>query len=143
MKRTINKNLLVWKNSKDRKPLVLRGARQVGKVTFLDLYPLSFDEFLEGIKKLRLAKLLRTHFFQESLPQIAHDQLWDLWKNYLITGGLPEAVNVYREHFKNQYEAIQAVRHIHKDLLDTYMADIAKHSGKTNAQHIERLWRRN
>ena len=31
MKRTINKNLLVWKNSKDRKPLILRGARQVGK----------------------------------------------------------------------------------------------------------------
>ena len=246
MKRTINKNLLVWKNSKDRKPLILRGARQVGKtytlqefgktefpcchyvnfekdeqvialfeddlspariinelqfyldasidtardliifdeiqrcpraltalkyfreqmpemalcsagsllgvtlandsfpvgkVGFLDLYPLSFDEFLEGIGKLRLAELLRTHVFQESLPQIAHDQLWDLWKNYLITGGLPEAVNVYREHFKNQYEAILAVRHIHRDLLDTYMADIAKHSGKTNAQHIERLWR--
>ncbi len=246
MKRTINKNLTAWKNSKDRKPLILRGARQVGKtytlqefgktgfsrchyvnfendeqlsalfendlspariinelqfylntsintecdliifdeiqrcpraltslkyfreqmpeialcsagsllgvalatdscpvgkVTFLDLYPLSFDEFLEGIGKLRLAKLLRTHVFKESLPQIAHDQLWDLWKNYLITGGLPEAVNIYHEHFENQYEAILAVRRIHRDLLDTYMMDIAKHSGKTNALHIERLWR--
>jgi predicted AAA+ superfamily ATPase len=246
MKRTINKDLSAWKKSKDRKPLVLRGARQVGKtyilqefgktdfprchyvnfendeqlstlfendispakiinelqfhldtsidtardliildeiqrcpraltalkyfreqmpemalcaagsllgvslaaesfpvgkVTFLDLYPLSFDEFLEGIGKLRLAKLLRTHVFQESLPQIAHDHLWNLWKNYLITGGLPEAVNVYRERFENQYEAIQAVRHIQFDLLDAYMADIAKHSGKTNALHIERLWR--
>ncbi len=246
MKRTINKNLTAWKNSRDRKPLILRGARQVGKtyilqefgktefprchyvnfendeqlsvlfendlsparivnelqfyldtsidtehdliifdeiqrcpraltalkyfreqmpamalcgagsllgvslandsfpvgkVTFLDLYPLSFDEFLGGIEKLRLAELLRTHVFQESLPQIAHDQLWDFWKNYLIIGGLPEAVNVYREHFENQYEAIMAVRRIHRDLLDTYMADIAKHSGKTNALHIERLWR--
>ncbi len=246
MKRTIIKELTVWKNSKDRKPLILRGARQVGKtyilqefgktefprchyvnfegdeqlsalfknaispariinelqfyldtsidtardliifdeiqrcpraltalkyfreqmpemalcsagsllgvnlaadsfpvgkVTFLDLYPLSFDEFLEGIGKLRLAELLRTHVFQEALPQIAHEQLWNLWKNYLITGGLPEAVNVYRERFENQYEAILAVRRIHRDLLDTYMADIAKHSGKTNARHIERLWR--
>ena len=113
----------------------------VGKVTFLDLYPLSFNEFLEGIEKPRLAELLRTHDLQEPLPHMAHNQLWELWKIYLITGGLPEAVTVYREHINNQYDAIQAVRRTHRDLLDTYMADIAKHSGKTNAQHIERLWR--
>jgi len=113
----------------------------VGKVTFLDLYPLSFDEFLEGIGKLRLVELLRAHVFQEPFPQLAHEQLWDLWKHYLITGGLPEAVNIYRQHLKNPYEAIKAVRRIHRDLLDTYMADIAKHSGKTNARHIARLWR--
>ncbi len=113
----------------------------VGNVTFLDLYPMSYDEFLEGIGKLRLAEMLRTQVFQEPLPEIAHGQLWDLWKNYLVTGGLPEAVDCYRKHLENQYEAIQAVRRIHRDLLDTYMADIAKHSGKTNAFHIERLWR--
>jgi len=113
----------------------------VGKVTFLDLYPMSFDEFLAGTGKLRLAELLRIHVLREPLPQIAHDQLWDFWKNYLIIGGLPEAVNIYRERLENPYKAIQAVRRIHRDLLDTYMADIAKHSGKTNALHIERLWR--
>lgn len=112
----------------------------VGKVTFLDLYPLSFDEFLEGIGKLRLAEFLRIHVLQEPLPQIAHEQLWDLWKNYLIIGGLPEAVNICREHFENPYKTIQVVRGIHRDLIDTYMADIAKHSGKINATHIERLW---
>jgi predicted AAA+ superfamily ATPase len=113
----------------------------VGKVTFLDLYPMSFDEFLTGIGKLRLAELLRTHVLQEPLPQIVHDQLWDLWKNYLIIGGLPEAVDIYRERLENPYEAVQAARSVHRDLVDTYMADIAKHSGKTNALHIERLWR--
>lgn len=113
----------------------------VGKVTFLDLYPMSFDEFLEGIGKLRLAELLQTHVLREPLPQTAHEQLWELWKNYLVIGGLPEAVNSYREYLKNPYEAIQSVRHIHRDLIDTYMADIAKHSGKINAAHIERLWR--
>ena len=113
----------------------------VGKVTFLDLYPLNFDEFLEGIGKLRLTELLRTYNFQEPLPKIAHEQLWDLWKNYLIIGGLPEAVNIYREHLENPYNAIKAVRNTQRDLLDTYMADIAKHSGKVNAQHIKRLWR--
>lgn len=113
----------------------------VGKVTFLDLHPLSFEEFLEGIGKLRLAELLRTHDLGEPLPHVAHDQLWDLWKQYLVTGGLPEAVKSYGEQLENQYEAIRMVRRIHRDLLDTYMADIAKHSGKINALHIERLWR--
>lgn len=113
----------------------------VGKVTFLDLYPMSFDEFLEGIGKLRLAEFLRIHVLSEPLPQISHEQLWNLWKNYLVIGGLPEAVNIYREHLENPYKAIQAVRGIHRNLIDTYMADIAKHSGKINAGHIERLWR--
>jgi hypothetical protein len=36
---------------------------------------------------------------------------------------------------------MQAVRTVQRDLLETYMADIAKHSGKTNALHIQRLWR--
>ncbi|MBU1947677.1 MAG: DUF4143 domain-containing protein, partial [Candidatus Eisenbacteria bacterium] len=39
------------------------------------------------------------------------------------------------------YESLKATREIQRDLLETYMGDIAKHSGKTNALHIERLWR--
>lgn len=49
MKRTKINSLIRWKNAARRKPLIIRGARQVGKVEFLDLYPLSFPEFLEAI----------------------------------------------------------------------------------------------
>ena len=113
----------------------------VGKVTILNLYPLSFDEFLGGVKKTRLTELLENEELQESLPRIAHDQLWELWKIYLVIGGLPEAINIYRKNLENQYEAMKLVRRVQSDLLDTYMSDIAKHSGKANALHIERLWR--
>ena len=113
----------------------------VGKVTILNLYPLSFDEFLGGVKKTRLAELLENEELQEPLPRIAHDQLWKLWKIYLVIGGLPEAINIYRKNLENQYEAMKLVRRVQSDLLDTYMSDIAKHSGKANALHIERLWR--
>ena len=113
----------------------------VGKVTILNLYPLNFDEFLEGVGKTRLAELLGEGELQERLPRIAHDQLLELWKIYLVTGGLPEVINIYRKNLKNQYEAMKLARRVQSDLLDTYMADIAKHSGKTNALHIERLWR--
>jgi len=113
----------------------------VGKVTFLDLYPMSFLEFLAGIGKERLVDLLQTHDLSAPFPAIAHEQLWEMWKHYLIVGGLPQAVKAYRDKLPNAYEAMQAVRSVQRDLLETYMADIAKHSGKVNALHIQRLWR--
>ncbi len=113
----------------------------VGKVTFLDLYPMTFMEFLEGIGKELLIDLLQVHDLSQPLPQIAHEQLWEMWKHYLIVGGLPEAVKTYRDKLPNSYEAMQTVRTVQRDLLETYMADIAKHSEKINALHIQRLWR--
>lgn len=113
----------------------------VGKVEFLDMYPLSFDEFLDGVGKDRLAELIRNHDLTKPFPETAHEQLWGLWKHYLVVGGLPDAVNHYREGKANLYEAVQAVRKVQRDLLEAYLADMAKHSGKSNALHIEKLWR--
>ena len=113
----------------------------VGKIQFLDMYPLSFDEFLDGVGKERLAELLRKHDLTQPFPEMAHEQLWGLWKHYLVVGGLPDAVNHYRERQENLYEAVQAIRKAQRDMLDAYLADMAKHSGKSNALHIEKLWR--
>lgn len=113
----------------------------VGKVTFLDLMPLNFEEFLDGIGISRLAELLRGADFSAPLPEIAHDQLWEMWKRYLVVGGLPEAVNAYAARQDNVYESMLAVRKTQRDLVEAYITDIAKHSGKTGALHVERLWR--
>ena len=113
----------------------------VGKIQFLDMYPLSFDEFLEGVGKERLAEVIRKHDLTQPFPATAHEQLWELWKRYLVVGGLPDAVNHYRERQENLYEAAQAIRKAQRDLLEAYLADMAKHSGKSNALHIEKLWR--
>jgi predicted AAA+ superfamily ATPase len=85
--------------------------------------------------------LIRQHDLIQPFPEMAHEQLWGLWKHYLVVGGLPEAVNLYREGQENLYEAVQTVRKAQQDLLETYLADMAKHSGKSNALHIEKLWR--
>ena len=113
----------------------------VGKIEFLEMYPLSFDEFLDGVGKERLAELIRKHDVTRPFPEMAHEQLWGLWKRYLVVGGLPDAVNRYRERQDNFYEAVQAIRKTQRDLLEAYLADMAKHSGKSNALHIEKLWR--
>lgn len=66
----------------------------VGKVTLLDLYPMSCEEFLAGVGNQRLVELLRSYIFSHPLPQTAHDRSWDLWKRYLIVGSLPEVVDL-------------------------------------------------
>lgn len=113
----------------------------VGKVEFLNLWPMSFDEFLDGTGETSLAELVRAHDFFTPLPVSAHDRLWEIWKRYLVVGGLPESVDTYRGKKENIYEATLAVRRLQRDIIDAYVADIAKHSGKVNALHIERLWR--
>ena len=44
----------------------------VGKIQFLDMYPLSFDEFLDGVGKERLAELIRKHDLIQPFPETAH-----------------------------------------------------------------------
>lgn len=113
----------------------------VGQVAFLDLRPMNFEEFLQGIGEDRLYELLVRHDFSGPLPEAAHMRLWDLWKQYLVVGGLPEAVQIFSERKSNLYDAFKSIRELQKNLLAAYLADIAKHSGRMNALNIERLWR--
>ena len=113
----------------------------VGKISFLDLCPMSFGEFLEGIGQDILSERFSNQDLAEPFPELVHEQLWEYWKLYLVVGGLPEAVGLYCELQDDRYAAMQAVRKIQRNLVDTHLADMAKHSGKTNALQIERLWK--
>ncbi len=112
----------------------------VGKVDFLSLHPLSFQEFLEGIEDERGIDCLRRWQKQHFLKEPHHDYLWRLLKHYMICGGLPAVINAYRKHEGGTLRAFTAARHKQRDLIAAYLADIAKHSGKTNAMHIQRVW---
>lgn len=113
----------------------------VGKVQFLDMYPMSFEEFLlaEGDKKSY--EFLKFCSIKEAFPEIVHQHLWEQLKIYFVVGGLPEAVKTYVQYKDDLYLALKKVRQLQSDLLLTYLADMAKHSGKENAMHLERLWR--
>jgi predicted AAA+ superfamily ATPase len=113
----------------------------VGKVTFLEMWPMTFNEFLLGIGEKQLVECLEGFNGKDPFPDAAHDRLWNMWKTYLVVGGLPEAVNTYNLRNSDNYAAMQAVRKVQHDLENAYLADMAKHSGKTNALHIERLWK--
>lgn len=113
----------------------------VGKVEFLDLHPLSYGEFLRGIGEDRPADYLESFSWDGPLPEVVHERLWELLKIYFIVGGLPEAVTTYATLKGDPFRGFAAVRKRQQDLLTAYLADVAKHSGKVNSMHIDRVWR--
>jgi predicted AAA+ superfamily ATPase len=111
----------------------------VGKVDMLHLRPLSFIEFLYAINETRLADVIINYSESQNIPSVAHTQLWEKLKWYFITGGLPEVVDVFRKQ-EALFTAFETVRQKQSELIYAYYADIAKHSGKVNALHIDRIW---
>ncbi len=116
-------------------------AYPVGSVEYLNLYPMSFSEFLDGTGQKRIAAFLRDFPASEKIPHSVHVRLWEQWKQYLIVGGLPEIVKIYADGQPDLFKAVKAVRERQAELIHDYLADMAKHSGKQNALHIERIWR--
>lgn len=113
----------------------------VGKVESLQMFPMSFEEFLEGSGEIRHSKFLRNLGADESIPEVVHSHLWECLRNYFIVGGLPEVIQTFADHKEDLFSALGLVRQRQTNLIRDYIADIAKHSGKQNAMHIERLWK--
>ncbi|MCP4752120.1 MAG: ATP-binding protein [Proteobacteria bacterium] len=117
------------------------GSFPVGKVDFLSLFPMSFEEFLEGMEDSKSVSFIRNFKAGDSIPEIVHSHLWNQLKAYFIVGGLPEVVGTYADQSEITFNAFKRVRKKQEDLIATYHADMAKHAGKQNAMHLERLWR--
>jgi predicted AAA+ superfamily ATPase len=117
------------------------GSFPVGKVDMLHLFPMTFSEFLRGIGDDILADHLANIHADSTPSSVAHEKLWQRLKHYFITGGLPEVVTTFAEQKDSVYAAMKSVRAKQDELINAYYADIAKHSGKVNAMHIDRTWR--
>ena len=105
----------------------------VGKVSFLDLYPLSFPEFLEALGESRLADVL--HKRDWLLIQSFKDNYAHLLRLYYFIGGMPEAVASY-VNTKNLNE----VRKIQTAILTSYEQDFSKHAPQNTVPRIRMIW---
>ncbi|MCL1878091.1 MAG: ATP-binding protein [Defluviitaleaceae bacterium] len=105
----------------------------VGKVEFLDLYPLSFSEFLRAMGKEQFSELLATGDFQ-LITTFKQDYI-DLLKQYYYVGGMPEVVL----HFSENKDFNEA-RRIQEQILDSYEQDFSKHAPHDVVPRIRMLW---
>ena len=105
----------------------------VGKVDEINLYPMSFEEFLVAKGESELEKLLSEREF--GALNGLHEKLTNLLRQYFFVGGMPEAVKEYVET-----GALNEVRHIQKSILGGYARDFSKHAPKELVPRIEMVW---
>jgi predicted AAA+ superfamily ATPase len=105
----------------------------VGKVNFIELHPLDFDEFLRGIGEVRLADLVLQQDW--SLIRSYAERLTELLRLYMFVGGMPEAV---ARHAAGDSFAV--VRSVQLDIIRGYENDFAKYATATVSRRIADIW---
>lgn len=106
-----------------------------GKISFLNLYPLSFTEFLLATGKEQLANLINDlHQEPEVLRNFSSD-FSEYLKYYFYIGGMPEVVSAWIET-----KDFSEVRRFQKELLASYENDISKYAASEMAKKIKRVW---
>ena len=107
----------------------------VGKVNFLDMYPLTFPEFLNAVGRFELRALIAEWESFEPFPEPIHNQLIDLLRDYYFVGGMPEAVN----RFAAGGDPAQ-VRQVQEGIIDSFLLDFSKHVQAAEVPKLSMIW---
>lgn len=105
----------------------------VGKVSFLNLYPMDFFEFARALGEERFIELIEKKDFQ--MIKIFNNEFEKLVKMYCYIGGMPEVVQDFIEN--HDYKR---VREIQKTILASYENDFSKHVPANTVEKIRMLW---
>lgn len=106
----------------------------VGKVDIISLYPLDFEEFLWALGKRDLCDLIQ-EAYADFAPLSLHATALDLYKTYLVVGGMPRAVSEYVA--TKDFDFVAASQ---KTLNDAYIADMAKYATAQETTKIMAAW---
>ena len=101
----------------------------IGSLDIQHMYPMDFEEFLyaNGVGEVLIDTMRENFNKQQSLSDAMHDKMMDLFKKYLLVGGLPKAVETFVES-RNVVE----FRSIQKETHDLYGIDASKYESENN-----------
>ena len=105
----------------------------VGKVEYLNLYPLSFKEFLLAVNENLILEIIENNNFD--MQKVFKERIIDLLRRYCYVGGMPKVVLSYSE--KQDYNL---VRKIQKNILADYEGDFSKHIPAEQVERTRLLW---
>lgn len=109
----------------------------VGRVEYLFLGPMHFEEFLLALGEDKLCQFLKNYKLTEGVPTPIHGRLMELVKLYCLVGGMPEAVNVYQ-----QTRSLQPVDEVKRNILSTYSDDFAKYKPRIHYERMLKVFRK-
>ena len=110
----------------------------VGKVTMINMYPMDFEEFLIAFNQEDLLEYIKENFNNNKPMGILHEKAMYYYKNYLITGGMPESI-LNMLQIKNDY--INYDKKIISNIIESYFDDMKKYiETSTETLKIRRLY---
>ncbi len=107
----------------------------VGKVDFMDIYPLSFVEFLQATGEASYADLITATDIDLGIITAFSPKIIDKLRTYYIVGGMPEVINRYMDEGN-----LLTVRDVQQKILNAYEQDFSKHAPELIVPRIRELW---
>lgn len=105
----------------------------VGKVDILNIYPLTFDEFLLAKGRTQMVEILKKRDW--ATIKLLRNEYIKCLREYYFVGGMPEVVKSFVET-----NDVLKVREVQNSILYTYQKDISKHVSSTEANRINMVW---
>ena len=105
----------------------------VGKVEFMNLYPMNFCEFLDAMGEERFCELLAKQDWE--MVKVFKDKFIHYLRLYFYVGGMPEAVRLFVAD-----KDFEAVRKVQRDILSAYKEDFSNHVPKAHIQKVVQIW---
>ena len=108
----------------------------VGRISYLNMYPLTFAEFLHGAGEDLLRQKVLDHNIEEQLLEIHHRKLLDYVRVYMLLGGMPAVLSSY---FRAQ--DILSCQQIQTDLLQSFFDDFHKYARDADIHYLANVLR--
>lgn len=104
----------------------------VGRIEYIYLEPMSFEEFLLALGKDQLVHLLQSFKWGEMIPMSLHEDLSRYFKEYVIIGGMPAVIKTWIEK-----KSLSEVSRTHNKIIATYQDDFPKYGSKLSSDIFE------
>lgn len=107
----------------------------VGKVDFLTLYPMSFEEFLIAMDQRMLTGYLASLELGQNISEPIANQLTGYLRQYFMIGGMPEVVRTWKET-----QDLREVETVQQSIISSYELDFAKHAPRPEFPKLSAIW---
>ncbi len=109
----------------------------VGRIEYMHLGPMTFKEYLGGVDKSGLSEFVGSLDLGKKMPSVLHKELLSQFKRYLAVGGMPEAVQVYRDT-----GSLLEVDSVKQSILLTYRDDFSKYGKRINHIRLQKVFQK-
>ena len=106
----------------------------VGRIQYLHMGPLTFREFVTSSEPQMIHYIDQIEL-EKPLPVAAHDKLLTLQRQYMFTGGMPEAISVFIET-----KSFSEVNEVHREIIETYIDDFSKYAQNKDLVLLQRVF---